>query len=296
MDRLTSVAVDFTLGFGTLLLLGVVYVIALVLHLDAFVPLGAVLFFLVAAVRAVWSKVNPWLEGLAVGLGASVPVGLFGLAITSHPLRLAAAVLGVTVICGAGAQTTHFLRARQNVLAAVTVALLVPLVYFGSKHIPMPKLPSPGLTTMDTPAPAFTLAMLDNPAPLTLNSLRGRVVVLDFWGSWCEPCMAEMPSVLKVHREYQSNKDVVFLAVNPGWHDDTLDKIRTAVREKHIDMPIALDNTGASKTLDVAALPTIMIIDRDGHIRMRNTGYSVTENLEDELSDQIDQLLKAPGR
>ncbi len=292
MDRLTSIAVDFTVGFGALFLLGVVYVIALVLHLNTFVPLGAALFFLVAAVRAFWSKVNPWLEGLLVSLGASVPVGLFGFAISSHPARLGATVLGVMVVCGAGAQTTHFVRTRRNLFAAATVAALIPLVYFGSKHIPMPALPSPGLSTMDTPAPPFTLTTLNNPAPLTLSSLKGRVVVLDFWGTWCEPCMAEMPSVLKVHREYESNKDVVFLAVNPGWHDDTPDKIRTTVQQKHIDMPIALDNTGATKTLQVANLPTLMVIDRDGHIRMRDTGYSVTENLEDELSGQIDELLK----
>lgn len=292
MDRLTSVAVDFTVGFGALFLLGVLYVIALVLHVDAFVLLAAGLFFVVAGVRAFWSRLNPWLEGLVVSLGASVPVGLFGFAISSHPLRLGATVLGVAVVCGAGAQTTRFLRTRRNLFAAVTVAALVPVVIFGSKHIPMPTLPSPGLRTMDTPAPPFTLAMLDNPAPFTLASLKGRVVVLDFWGTWCEPCMAEMPSVLKVHRAYQSNKDVIFLAVNPGWHDDTPDKIRIAVQQKHIDMPIALDNTGATKSLQVAALPTLMVIDRDGHIRMRNTGYSVTENLEDELSGQIDQLLK----
>jgi thiol-disulfide isomerase/thioredoxin len=292
VDRLTSVAVDFTVGFGALFLLGIVYVIALVLHLNTFVPLGAALFFVVAAVRAFWSKVNPWLEGLLISLGASVPVGLFGFAISSHPARLGATVLGVTVVCGAGAQTTYFVRTRRNLFAAATVAALVPLVFFGSKHIPMPTLPSPGLSTMDTPAPAFTLTTLNNPAPLTLDSLKGRVVVLDFWGTWCEPCMAEMPSVLRVHREYQSNRDVVFLAVNPGWHDDTPDKIRTTVQQKHIDMPIVLDNTGATKTLNVSGLPTLIVIDRDGHIRMRDIGYSVTENLEDELSGQIDELLK----
>ncbi len=295
MDRLTSVAVDFTVGFGCLFLLGVLCVLTLFLHIDSFVPLAAALFFLVAAVRSVWSKVNPWLEGLAVSLGASTPLALFGLAITSHTLRLLGSVAGLAVVCGAGAQTTWFVRTRQWVLAGATIVALIPVVIFATRHLPVPKLPSPGLRTMDAPAPPVTLAMLNSSAPFTLGSLRGHVVVLDFWGTWCEPCMAEMPSVLKVHRRYQSNKDVVFLAVNPGWHDDTPDKIRTTVQQKHIDMPIALDNTGAAKTLDVAALPTLMVIDRNGHIRMRNTGYSATENLEDELSGQIDQLLKQAG-
>lgn len=293
MDRLTSIAVDFTVGFGCLFLLGVLAVLTLLLHLDSFVPLAAVLFFLAAAVRSVWSRVNPWIEGLAVSLGASTPLALFGLAITSHPLRLLETVVGLALVCGAGAQTTWFVRTRRWGHAAVTVLALVPVVVFATRNLPIPKLPSPGLRTMDTPAPAVTLAMLNNPSPFTLGSLKGRVVVLDFWGTWCEPCMAEMPSVLKVHRRYQSNKDVVFLAVNPGWHDDTPDKIRTTVEQKHMDIPIALDNTGATKSLDVAALPTLIVIDRNGNIRMRNTGYSVTENLEDDLSGQIDQLLKS---
>ena len=293
MDRLTSIAVDFTVGFGCLFLLGVLAILTLLLHVDSFVPLAAVLFFLAAAVRSVWSKVNPWLEGLAVSLGASTPLALFGLAITTHPLRLLGTVFGLALVCGAGAQTTWFVRTRRWAHAAVTLLALVPVVAFATRNLPIPKLPSPGLRTMDTPAPAVTLAMLNNPSPFTLGSLKGHVVVLDFWGTWCEPCMAEMPSVLKVHRRYESNRDVVFLAVNPGWHDDTPDKIRTMAQQKHIDIPIALDNTGATKSLDVAALPTLIVIDRNGNIRMRNTGYSVTENIEDDLSGQIDQLLKS---
>lgn len=293
-DRLTSIAIDVAVGFCALFLVGIFFILALILQVRAVFPVAASLFFVVAMARAIWSRMNPWIEGLAVSIGASTPVALVALAVSARPLRVGAGALFIAFVCGAGAQTAHFLRTRRAVPAAATVAVMAVLILLAGKYLPIPSLPSPGMRTMDTPAPPLTLSMLDG-APISLGSLKGHVIVLDFWGTWCEPCMAEMPAVLKVHRRYQANNDVAFFAVNTGWHDDTADKVRDTVKRSHMDIPVAFD-TAAAKGFGVQALPTLIIIDRRGHIRMENTGYSETEPLESDLAEQIDQLLKAPAQ
>jgi thiol-disulfide isomerase/thioredoxin len=285
---------------GALIPLVFVLGIVVVLHvsghatLAALLPVAAVFFAVVAMVRAIWSRMNPWLEGFFISLGASMPVVVIAVVGHGRPLRVAAFVFALAAVCGAGAQTTRFLKTGRAPFAGATVAAFIVLIVIATKYTPMPSLLSPGLRTMDTPAPSLTLAMLDG-QPVTLDSLKGRVVVLDFWATWCEPCMAEMPSVLKVHRRYQANNSVVFFAVNPGWEDDTADKIRTTARQKHIDIPIAFDPS-AARTFNVKGLPTLIVIDRRGHIRMENYGYGVTEDLDGELSGQIDQALANGAR
>ncbi|MFY9745566.1 MAG: hypothetical protein WAK25_04730, partial [Acidobacteriaceae bacterium] len=73
IDRLTSIALDFAVGFGALFLLGIFLLVAMILHVRTFFPLAAFLFFAVAMVRAIWSRMNPWIEGAAISVGASTP-------------------------------------------------------------------------------------------------------------------------------------------------------------------------------------------------------------------------------
>ncbi len=63
IDRLTSIALDFAVGFGALFLLGIFLLLAMILHARSYFPLAAFLFFAVAMARAVWSRMNPWIEG-----------------------------------------------------------------------------------------------------------------------------------------------------------------------------------------------------------------------------------------
>lgn len=292
-----SLAIDFAIGFGALiplfLILGfIVILLRLGGHnpLSSLLPVAAVFFAGIGMIPAFWSRMNPWLDGLLISLGASSPLIVLALLAHGRPLRMAGFFVVLFFVCGVGAQAARLLKAGRAPLAgAMAVAFLVAVVV-ATKYTPIPSLSSPGLQTMDKPAPAAQFVMLDGSGPVSLDSLRGRVVVLDFWGSWCGPCMAEMPSVLKVHRQFQADKEVAFLAVNSGWHDDTPDAIRSAVAKRHMDIPVALDSSGAYRNLAVSMLPTLIVIDRRGHIRMENVGYSPEEDLAGELSGQIRKL------
>lgn len=102
----------------------------------------------------------------------------------------------------------------------------------------------------------------------TLEPLRGQVVVLNFWASWCEPCVAEMPSLLRL-AETRANDGVVVLAVN---YQEGADKVRrfldTVLGEVPGSMPVLLDRDGAAaKAWTPRVFPSTVLIDRDGHPR-----------------------------
>jgi peroxiredoxin len=140
------------------------------------------------------------------------------------------------------------------------------------------------------PAPDFTLDTLDG-GQMTLSDLRGQVVMINLWTSWCPPCRAEMPAINSV---YQSNREkgLEVLAVNSTFQDS--ESAATAfVQEYGLSFPILLDRDGAvSRRYQLQALPTTYFIDRKGIIRAVVPGGPMSETL---IQSKIaDLLAEAP--
>ncbi len=119
------------------------------------------------------------------------------------------------------------------------------------------------------PAPDFTAKDL-NGKDVSLSSLKGKVVVVDFWASWCGPCRAVMPSIQEIHEKY--GKDVAVLAVDT-W--DKKDDCLAFLKENSMyTMPVLLDPAAdksdtsiATSLYGVHGIPTTIIIDKDGIVR-----------------------------
>lgn len=139
------------------------------------------------------------------------------------------------------------------------------------------------------PAAAFALRDLAG-GELKLEELRGKVVVLDFFASWCEPCLKELPALETLHRKY-APAGVVFVAIN-------LDKERQnaleLVSRLKLTLKVLLDPEGKiAERYDPPKMPSSYVIDRAGVVRFVNEGFSGAADLV-KLEKQLTELSKAP--
>jgi peroxiredoxin len=135
-------------------------------------------------------------------------------------------------------------------------------------------------------APDFTLRSADGPN-LRLNEQRGRVVLVNFWATWCGPCRQEMPHLNRLYEKYRAS-GFVLLGVNVD--DDTRNAIGVATK-LGVKFPVLLDtDKKVSQLYDLSAMPATVLIDKDGRVRFLHRGYQT--GYEDTYDKQIREMLK----
>jgi len=136
------------------------------------------------------------------------------------------------------------------------------------------------------PAPDFTLRALQGPL-LRLAEQRGRVVLINFWASWCGPCKQEMPHLNQLHDKYRS-AGLMLLGVNV---DDDPRKASEVAERWQIRFPVLLDSDKrVVRRYDLGSMPATVLIDRDGRVRHLHRGYR--DGLEATYELQIRELIK----
>ena len=135
-------------------------------------------------------------------------------------------------------------------------------------------------------APDFTLTNLEG-QKVTLSSYRGKVVVLNFWGTWCEPCKAEMPSLNKLYLEHR-DKGLVVLAISI---DPSEQNVKSFISHKGYSIPVLIDNNKEVyfDTYGLFGLPVSVIIDRDGTIVEKVIGETAWDSRQ--MEEKIQKLL-----
>ncbi len=124
-------------------------------------------------------------------------------------------------------------------------------------------------------APDFTLDLLGG-EQITLSSLRGQVVIVNLWASWCPPCRAEMPAIENVYRTYK-DRGLVVLAVNTTYQDSEAEAA-AFVQQFGLTFPVPLDRTGSvSARYQLRGLPSTYFVDRQGIIRSVVIGGPMSE-------------------
>jgi thiol-disulfide isomerase/thioredoxin len=135
------------------------------------------------------------------------------------------------------------------------------------------------------PAPDATLAPLEG-EPVELAKLKGKVVVLDFWATWCVPCVIELPLVKKVVGEIGEDS-VAFFAINRG---ETKKIVAKFLKERKLELPVVMDHEDRiSAAFGVQAMPHLAIIDRAG--KVRNVHIGSWPGSEAQLKAEIETLL-----
>jgi thiol-disulfide isomerase/thioredoxin len=126
-------------------------------------------------------------------------------------------------------------------------------------------------------------------APLDLSAYRGKVVIVDFWASWCVPCRRSFPWLDQMQRKYGED-GLVVIGVN---EDDASDDARAFLQAFPVSFRIVEDQKGAmAREFDLAAMPSSYIFDRDGELAARHLGFKTAK--QDEYEAVLKRLLE-PG-
>ena len=168
---------------------------------------------------------------------------------------------------------------RRTILWIVVVIVVVAFV--ARRTSLRSSLPHDGLSrAVQRPlAPEFTLPQL-NGQQVSLSSYRGRIVLLDFWATWCVPCREETPHFVELQQKY-GERGLQVIGVSM---DDSLAPVRPFVEQFHVNYPIVM---GTAKTGEqyggVLGLPIAFLIDREGHIVSKHIGATDAAVFEKEV-------------
>lgn len=195
-------------------------------------------------------------------------------------------------------------RLLMPVALAACLATLAAAAAFWMRLAPAPERRGPpafpplpeAATLVGRPAPDFTLPMLLAAAPgsraggsLSLRSLRGQTVLLNFWASWCAPCRAETPLLVRLHKVY-GPRGVAFVGVDT---EDEVAEARRFVGQYHVDYPVVVSSNDRLMTAyAILGLPTTIFVGPDGVIRDREVGGFIGPDGEKTLVARLDRLLR----
>lgn len=211
--------------------------------------------------------------GWAVLLMSLPLLGLWGL-IAVPDLPALWPILPIWAACA----FAGYLVARRPGAASLAAVALAGVLLMGSGGWYLPSMLADRLTEhTDEPAPPFSLQRLDG-EPYPVETLAGKVVVLDFFSTWCAPCRAELPEIVEVRQGLADRDDVLFLVVGDGGNGDSREEIAAFAEQAGLGLPFAYDPEGeAHDAFGFSGVPALAVLDRQGRVRLKHVGYNAAE-------------------
>ena len=118
------------------------------------------------------------------------------------------------------------------------------------------------------PAPDFQAETLKG-KKVSLSDYQGKVLILDFWATWCGPCLAELPYFQELVNLYKDEPSVAFLTIS---QDRSKDVVRKFMKKKGYTFPVIFD-TGMGQLFEIEGIPVLIVIDKEGNIRYKHFGF-----------------------
>jgi peroxiredoxin len=132
------------------------------------------------------------------------------------------------------------------------------------------------------PAPAFKVVTTSG-QPVSMDNYQGRVLVVDFFATWCEPCRNSIPHLVKLNRKY-GKQGLQILGMSAD--EDGERVVKSFAAEQHINYPVALAGETVTDAFGVRSIPVMVVIDKKGKVAEVFRGYS------DEIADSMELLVK----
>jgi cytochrome c biogenesis protein CcmG/thiol:disulfide interchange protein DsbE len=160
--------------------------------------------------------------------------------------------------------------------------LMLPVLLFGLIGAPV-ALAANSVLEAGTAAPDFSRADLDH-RQVSMTAYRGKVVLLNFWATWCAPCISEIPRFAKWQQQYGAQGlQVIGISM-----DDEEQPVRAAYQKYGLNYPVAMgDEQLGSIYGDILGLPVTFLIDKSGKIRFRHQGAVDFKIVEHEIQDLL---------
>lgn len=176
-------------------------------------------------------------------------------------------------------KTIQFLR-KNLFTILMTAAILILLLNPNAKSWFLQQLMHTGLfnakITNKSPEPAVVPAddfsfESENGSVQSTSALRGKVVFINFWASWCPPCRAEFPSIEKLYVKLKGNPNIFFLMIN---EDTNLSAANAYLHQESYTIPYYKANSNVPIEIYKGSLPTTVVLDKKGNIRFHHTGFA----------------------
>lgn len=185
-------------------------------------------------------------------------------------------------------------RRDRETIAVLLVFLVVALSMVVLRDVAVPErtVTAEGADTaalLAKPAPEFTMETLDG-EQVSLSQYRGQVVLVNFWATWCPPCVREMPSLVRMYERYE-DQGFIILGVNTTYQDERA-KVEQFVRDNGVRFPVLLETDPAiGAAYGSRLMPTSYLIDRNGKIVYTRVGQVDEQN----LGERVAALLAEPA-
>ena len=142
-------------------------------------------------------------------------------------------------------------------------------------------------STGRSPAPNFNLKDASG-KDIKLADLKGKVVLVNFWATWCEGCQVEIPWFVEFHKQYASKGLVV---VGISMDDDGWKSVKPWIQEKKVNYPIVLGNEGLGKQYGLVGMPLTALVDREGRIADVHNGIVDKTATQQKIGDLLQEPL-----
>jgi thiol-disulfide isomerase/thioredoxin len=175
-------------------------------------------------------------------------------------------------------------KSKKVLIGIPLVAALVVALYFVNREWIAPLATQPVQASTDHPfAPKFSLTDISG-QKLTLDDYKGKVVVLDFWATWCGPCRIEIPEFVALQKRYR-DQGLAMIGISM---DDGPDPVKDFYKQFNMNYPVALGDAKLAELYGgILGLPTTLLIGRDGRIYAKHVGATDISVFEGEIKELL---------